>query len=299
MSNKNIQDGFWDSIVSALPTIGKIVSGLIGAFTADGDGVMRNMSFLGTPYGADSDVGKAVFTMGMDEITGEPTVYLCNTSVNQNDYVVLSTPTQENVDAETIILKELSKQDVGAIFRRTSEGGCDTVALNSFQTNSPLSKNNQAVVYASNRCLKVTDAEITSGVRIPLGSFLTVEVLGTELKEIKIAMDGAAANSYAISTVNTLNIEAPNTQITVNPPIQRTEGEDAVIITLPENLKANETYRVSAEVTLQVKGLQSTNRLLSQKLTDAEIQCLKDGKPLISMNDCAINASEIKKLFGL
>lgn len=246
----SMKDRIFDTIISVLPTIGKIVGGLLNELNDS-----SYMGFLGKRLEND-ELDKAVFTMEDEKI------YLCNTAVHSDDLVAFSTSTVDNV-SDTVILKGMTRMDVTEAIKECSKSGGDNISLTSSKN---VTDSNEITILTSGK--GISFKEISNGGKVTLGNFIQIQ--WHELP--KLIFSGLAVN-YPLQEIVSIHIEGNNYEYDAIYPEQTKVTDNMIEINVDEYISAKQLY----DIRVQAKFLQQDSGFLDSKaevLTEEDIQKL-------------------------
>lgn len=246
-----MRDGILDGIVSVLPTIGKVVCGLVSALDSDGG----YMGFLGE-NDATQGVDAAVFSM--DSSTGK--ILLNNTNTITDNVVAFS-----NAD-ETIIIPSMTRLDVTDSMCNSSKLGSDQMYL------TASNKKNGITIMTSRESVRFVGDAVSKANEVDLGNF--VKITWSSLPQITIS---SLSNDYKIMDIVSVRIEGSDYEYSAVYP-KFVEGTDGLTITLEDGISDTQFYNIRVEAIFTEAGNGVTMLKGMKKLTEDDIKHLQQLK---------------------
>ncbi len=237
-----MENGFFDTIASVIPTVGKVVGNLlVNTFGAEENAAGGYVGFFRNDA-RDDGLDKAVFTKEGDKI------FLCNTSPVTNDYIVYSTPTQYSAESDTCKIPGLARIDVTESFANAVAGGDDRIFLNSVQPKKAADGGGVLTVYGSNNHVDLAKIRKLDA-RLKLGSWLEIEMEGTQM--MIVCCSALAAGTYLIHRIRRIVIHEGNINIDMTDPQQREREPGVVEVRLDQPLPEYAVAAIDMQVELQ------------------------------------------------
>lgn len=243
-----MRDGILDGIVSVLPTIGKVVCGLVSALDSDGG----YMGFLGE-NDAKQGVDAAVFSM--DNSTGR--IYLNNTNTITDNVVAFS-----NAD-ETYVVPSMTRWDV-------TDSLCNSSRLGSENLNLTASnKKNGITLMTSRESVKFVEDAVTHTKELGLGNF--VKITWDALPDITIS---SMSSLYKITDIASVRIEGADYEYYAVYP-KFVESANGMTIKLEDGISDTQYYNIRIEAIFAESGNGPAMLEGMEKLTEDDIKHLQ------------------------
>lgn len=253
-----MDNGFLDSFIAVLPTIGKVAASLLAGF---GNDEKNYLGFFESDTMDANELDKAVFTME------EGRLYLCNTCARSHDEIVLSTPTINNV-SETLILPGLSKLDVSDVFEQCINAGGDNFALTASSAENSNSENGESAFTILPEARKVEFSDKSNMSSIRLGNFL--QLTWNELPEVYVT---STAVGYNIEQIMSIVISCENYESSVIMPKQSKQDDGSIKIRLDSKIVKSQQYdiRLQAKITKFSNSNMLCDERIEPPLTESDV----------------------------
>lgn len=243
----------WGSLISTLlPTIGNVVSGLLGADSIE-DGVMS--FYHNNVAGAQEDFSSVFY-----KENGE--YFLFNQSSSQDDIIAMTFPARGNIGAETVLLPGRQSFNVTSIFQENGQKDNCQFELSAGTTAQPSNgtqaQNSGIKISSSGKAIPV------GGEAKPIGSFLDVQACQDQIKVLP--KNGIVINSLPIVTVHSGGENSMSI-------IDAIGDGDSAIVTLPQPLLENDL--ISVDVVANVSN-QSLSHMLEYQSKTWPLTTVKD-----------------------
>ena len=249
-----MRDGLFDTIISVLPTIGKIVGGLLAGLEIDGS----YMGFLGSSS-SETEIDRATFTVDNGRI------YLYNTDTDSESAVAFSTDTVNGV-SDTAIIPGFCKLDMTSVFEQAAANGTENIALSA----SNRMGSNGIVILTTGKNISFKEKSFF------LGNFLKIEVDDTQRSNgSPLTLNFySSVPDYKLEEIVSLNITGTNYEYKTLYPPYREISESGMGVSVDNQISPDNVY----DIRLQIRISQQGNLLRDSRnevITEQDIENLK------------------------